>query len=87
MQSGRQRLTPLPFAFVEKRMVLTICLTFMGTTGIYAVVLWLACHRVSCHLQGNAEAANAVVQHVLLPLLGRQAAPDAVDPDQAAEES
>jgi hypothetical protein len=47
-------------------------LGFLLTTALYGVVLWLACRRVSRHLQGNAEAVKAVADHVLIPLLGRR---------------
>ncbi len=50
-----------------------IIATFGLTTGLYGFLLWLACRRVARHLQGNAEAVKAVTEHVLLPILGRQA--------------
>jgi hypothetical protein len=50
-----------------------VFLTFLLTTAAYGILLWLACRRVSRHLQGNAEAVKAVTDHVLIPLLGRRA--------------
>ena len=56
-------------------MILTICLTFVGTTILYATVLFLACRRVMRRLQGKAPAIAAVVEHVLAPLFGRRNPP------------
>jgi len=52
--------------------MLLVFLTFFLTTALYGFLLWLACRRVIKHLQGNAEGAKAVTDHVLIPLLGRQ---------------
>jgi hypothetical protein len=49
-----------------------ILLTFVATTAIYAGLLLLAFRRVASHLRGNAEAVQAVTQHVLVPLFGRK---------------
>jgi hypothetical protein len=49
-----------------------VFLTFLVTTALYGVLLWLAIRRVSQHLQGNPEAVKAVTDHVLIPLLGRR---------------
>ena len=49
-----------------------IFLTFLLTTAGYGILLWLACRRVSRHLQGNPEAVKAVTDHVLIPLLCRR---------------
>jgi hypothetical protein len=51
-------------------MLLTICLTFVGTSLLYAMLFGFAGWRVVRHLRGNAEATAAVVAHVLLPLWG-----------------
>jgi hypothetical protein len=59
-------------------------LTFLFTTAIYGSVLWLACRRISRHLQGNPEGVKAVTQHVLIPLLGR---PPEVECEPAGEET
>jgi len=55
-----------------------IVLTFLLTTALYGFLLWLACRRISRHLQGNPEGVKAVTDHVLIPLLGRQ-------PDEESE--
>lgn len=52
--------------------MLLIILTFLLTTALYGTLLYLACRRVSRHLQGNEQAIEAVTTHVLLPLLGRR---------------
>jgi hypothetical protein len=52
--------------------VFLVFLTFLLTTALYGGLLWLACRRVSRHLQGNPEAVKAVADHVLIPLLGRR---------------
>jgi hypothetical protein len=49
-----------------------VLLTFVATTGIYSVLFILAFRRVARHLQGRPEAVEAVTEHVLVPLLGRQ---------------
>ena len=51
-------------------MLLTVCLTLLGTTVFWAMALCLACWRVSRHLKGNATATSAVVEHVVMPLFG-----------------
>lgn len=48
-----------------------ILLTFVATIGICAGLLILAAHRVARHLQGRPDAVQAVTEHVLLPLLGK----------------
>jgi hypothetical protein len=53
--------------------MLLIFLTFILTTCLYCSLLFLACRSVARHLQGNNEAVKAVTEHVLLPMLGRQA--------------
>ena len=51
--------------------MLTIVITFVVVTAVYAGLFWFAFRRVAMHLRGNQEATKAVVEHVLLPLLGR----------------
>ena len=53
--------------------MILVIMTFILTTGVYACLMWLACRRVAHHLRGNPEAVKAVTEHVLLPLLRRQA--------------
>jgi hypothetical protein len=47
-------------------------MTFIVTTAVYALLFLLACRRVAKHLQGNTEGTKAVVENVLLPVLGRR---------------
>jgi hypothetical protein len=49
-----------------------VVLTFVVTTGTYAVLLFLAFRRVARQLQGRPEALRAVTEHVLVPLLGKK---------------
>jgi hypothetical protein len=49
-----------------------VLLTLVVTTLIYLSLFALALRRVASHLRGNAEAVQAVTEHVLVPLLGRQ---------------
>jgi hypothetical protein len=60
--------------------MLPVLLTFLLTTAFFGILLWLACRRVSRHLQGNADAVKAVTDHVLIPLLGRRAEDDREPP-------
>lgn len=53
--------------------MILVVLTFILTTGVYACLMWLACRWVAHHLRGNPEAIKAVTEHVLLPMVGRQA--------------
>lgn len=53
--------------------MIEIFLTFILTTCLYGTLLFLACRRVAIHLQGNPEAVKALTEHLLLPVLGRQA--------------
>jgi len=56
-------------------MFTTVLLMFTLTTLLYGVCLWFAARRIARHLQGNGEGVKAVTDHVLVPLLGRKAAP------------
>jgi hypothetical protein len=58
-----------------------IVLTFLLTTAVYGILLYLACRRVFRHLQGNERAIEAVTIHVLLPLLGRRPDDENDQPD------
>jgi hypothetical protein len=61
-----------------------VFLTFLLTTALYGVLLWLACRRISRHLHGNAEGVRAVTDHVLIPLFSRR--PDSGNEQAAASE-
>jgi hypothetical protein len=54
------------------RTMITIFAVFVLTTALYGSLLFLAFRRVAAHLQGNAEATKSVVEHVVIPLLGRK---------------
>ena len=62
-------------------MLLTIATTFIATSAIYSLAVGFALWRVGCHLRGDNYATGMVVEHVLLPILGRRkvAAPPAVE--------
>jgi hypothetical protein len=47
-------------------------LTFVITTVIYSSIFVFALRRVTSHLRGNAEAVQAVTEHVLVPLFGKK---------------
>ena len=51
--------------------MLLIMFTWLITTAIYGLLVWLAVRRVVKHLQGNDAGMKAVVEHVLLPVLGK----------------
>lgn len=51
--------------------MLLILFTFLITTALYAVLLWLAVQRIVRHLKNNPEGVKAVTDHVLLPMLGK----------------
>ena len=53
-------------------MLVTVFITFVVLTTCYVALLWIGLRRVTKHLQGNHEATEAVVKHVLIPLLGRK---------------
>jgi hypothetical protein len=53
-------------------MILLMVLTFLLTTARYSTLLWLGCRRESRHLQGNSDAVKAIIDHVLIPPLGRR---------------
>jgi hypothetical protein len=55
---------------VETIMGLTICLSFVGTSVLYALIGCVACWRVVRHLRGNSVGTTAIVEHVLIPLFG-----------------
>jgi hypothetical protein len=52
--------------------MLLVFVTFLVSTALYVALLLFAFRRVTTHLQGNADATKAVVEHVLIPLLGRK---------------
>jgi hypothetical protein len=61
-----------------------IVTTFILTTVLYGTLMVFAFRRVASHLQGNAEATKTVVEHVLIPLLGRKI--EVAEPDDPEAE-
>ncbi|HZZ78895.1 MAG TPA: hypothetical protein VFE62_10280 [Gemmataceae bacterium] len=45
--------------------------TFIATSALYASLAALALHRVARHVQRNPEGLHAVLEHVLVPMVGR----------------
>ena len=60
--------------------LLTIVLAFLTTTttnvATVVAVAWLACRRITRHAQGHSNAVAAIVQHVVLPLVGEKKQPE-----------
>lgn len=52
--------------------MLAVVLTFFITTALYATVLFVLVRRVATHLQDKPDAAQVVMQHVVLPALARR---------------
>jgi hypothetical protein len=48
-----------------------IVLMLASILGGIGVLIWIGCRRVAGHLRGKPEATRMVVEHVLMPLLGR----------------
>jgi len=68
-------------------MFLVFLLTFLGTMGICALLAWVGCRRVLSHLEDNPDGCRAVMEHVVLPMLGRKKARKEVErkPDPKAD--
>ena len=49
-----------------------IFITWLITTLVYGALGWIAIRRVVKHLRGNEVGMRAVVEHVLLPMLGKE---------------
>lgn len=49
-------------------LIVLLLTTFLGGAGAF---IWIGCRRVADHLRGKPEATSQVVEHVLMPLLGR----------------
>jgi hypothetical protein len=52
-------------------MVMTILVTFLLTSAMYAALVACGAVRVIRHLQTDRAGVQAVIDHVLMPLLGR----------------
>jgi hypothetical protein len=59
----------------EGTMLVTILVTFLVTTALYAAAGAWGTTRVIRHLQTDRAAVQAVIDHVVTPLLGRKADP------------
>lgn len=64
-------------------MLLTIILTFLATTLLYAVPVLFMARRVADHLRQNTFAISLLVEYVILPVMGK---PKAIEPVQIAPE-
>jgi len=53
-----------------------IVLTLTAMLGVAGVLMWIGCQRVAGHLRDKPEATGQVVEHVLMPLLGKANRPD-----------
>ena len=47
-------------------MLFTVLLMLMGI----GVLIWIVCRRLVKHLRKHPEAMKAIIEHVLMPLLG-----------------
>lgn len=56
--------------------MLAIVLTLATMFGVAGVLIWIGCQRVAGHLRGKPEATGQLVEHVLMPLLGKPEHPD-----------
>jgi len=57
---------------MEGSLMLAVFITFVALTTGYVAMFWCGVRRVTRHLQGNQEATQAVVEHVLIPLFRRK---------------
>lgn len=53
-----------------------IVLTLTAMLGVVGVLIWIGCLRVAAHLRDKPEATGQIVEHVLMPILGRTNQPD-----------
>lgn len=51
-------------------MFLIVLLLTAMLAGV-GLLIWIGCRRVADHLRGKPEATGQVVEHVLMPLLGK----------------
>ncbi len=56
--------------------LMILLVAFVLATALWGVLLWLAARRVLRHIRGDAEATRAVVEHVLMPLVGKKPGED-----------
>lgn len=53
--------------------MISILVTFIGTTFLYVCLLFLVCRRIAKHLQGNPEVVKAVTEHVFFACTRKEA--------------
>lgn len=63
-------------------MFMTMLVTFLVTTGLYAALVVWGAARVIRHMQADRAAVQVVIEHVLMPVLGR--APEQVEKKKTA---
>lgn len=51
--------------------LLIVCVTFIVTCGLGALLALVPFYRVATHVRGNPAATAAVIDNVILPILGR----------------
>lgn len=51
--------------------MVVIVFLFAGMLGIACFLSWCGFQRIATHLQDKPDATRAVVEHVLMPLLGK----------------
>jgi len=56
--------------------MLAIVLTLATMFVVAGVFIWIVCQWVAGHLRGKPEATGQLVEHVLMPLLGKTKHPD-----------
>lgn len=56
-------------------MFLIVLLLTAMLAGV-GLLIWIGCRRVADHLRGKPEATGQVVEHVLMPLLGKTERPE-----------
>jgi hypothetical protein len=66
-------------------LIVVVCFTFLLTTALYAALFWLAARKVADHVREHPGAAQALTDHLLLPVLAptqRQADDEEAGPAQ-----
>ena len=53
-----------------------IVMTLTAMLGVAGVLIWIGFQRVAVHLRDKPEATSQIVEHVLMPILGRTNQPD-----------
>jgi hypothetical protein len=61
-----------------------ILILIVGGLVLIGYGLFEALGRIATHMRGNPEAANAIVQHVFMPLFGGKKEPERKSPSGTA---